>query len=177
MRGTVMRALSTSRLMLRPICDEDAELLFRLNKDEEVARLMPRARHTSITESRQLLTDILARQSASTAAWWTLLEQGRPIGMAGLVVIDREQRKAQLAYELLRERWGLGLAHEAVTAIVEIAFGELDLLRVVADVDELNVRSARLAERVGFVCEKRFDEIIDGEARHTRLYVRVSHST
>jgi hypothetical protein len=54
---------------------------------------------------------------------------------------------------------------------------------------DLNVRSARLAERLDFVCEKIFDEIIErehlpardpdlvgkdeGEARRTRLYVRV----
>jgi [ribosomal protein S5]-alanine N-acetyltransferase len=170
----VKRSLSTSRLVLRPICEEDAELLFRLNQDDEVARLMPRPRHTSITESEQLLARILAQQAAGTAAGWTVFEQGRPIGSVGLVRIDRPERKAQLAYELVRERWGLGLAHEAALAVVELAFGEPDILRIEAHVDELNLRSSRLAERLGFVCEKRFDEIIDGEARGTRLYVRLS---
>jgi ribosomal-protein-alanine N-acetyltransferase len=174
MLQAVMRSFSTSRLVLRPLCEDDAELLFRLNQDEEVARLMPRTRHTNITESQQLLDRLLAQQSAGTAAWWTLLEQGRPIGTVGFPRINRSEQTAQLAYELVRDRWGLGLAQEAVAAVVELAFGELELVRIVADVDELNVRSARLAERLGFVCEKRFDEIIDGEARRSRLYVRVS---
>jgi RimJ/RimL family protein N-acetyltransferase len=164
--------LTTSRLVLRPICADDAELFFLLNQDEAVARTMPRPRHTSIGESEELVARIIAEQSSGIAAGWAVVEQGRAIGTVGFPRIDRTERTAQLAYELLRERWGFGLAHEAVAALLEWAFSDLGLVRVSADIDELNVRSAKLAERLGFVCVKVFDETIFGELRRSRLYVR-----
>lgn len=47
--------------------------------------------------------------------------------------------------------WGMGLASEAVTALVEYAFQIKDLPSVSAEVDPRNSRSIRLLENLGFV--------------------------
>jgi RimJ/RimL family protein N-acetyltransferase len=62
--------------------------------------------------------------------------------------------------------------HEALTALLEFAFGDLDLNRVEADIDPRNVASARSLERLGFHKEGHLRErwIVDGEVSDSSLY-------
>jgi RimJ/RimL family protein N-acetyltransferase len=65
-------------------------------------------------------------------------------------------RQAQLGLSFDRAFQGQGFATEAVTAVLDYAFINLDLHRVVAVVDVLNERSAALLERVGLRREGHF---------------------
>jgi len=152
------RNLETPRLLLRPIGADDADLLFRLHRDAEAARMMPFVLHASIDESRELLRRILERNASGASCGWVVqLRDGAAIGDVALVRIDDVKRQADIGYHLLREHWGAG-----------------GLARVVASIDDSNVRSRRLAEKLGFVLERTFDELIDGASRTTHVYARES---
>ena len=73
---------------------------------------------------------------------------GRVIGSITLL-IDTSHKRAEVAYGIARERWGSGLATEAVRTILDWAFLECNLGRVFARTDRRNLRSWRLMERVG----------------------------
>ena len=61
---------------------------------------------------------------------------------------------------------------EALTAVIDYAFGELDLNRIEADTDPRNERSTRLLEHLAFVKEGLFRErcIVDGEVSDSAMY-------
>ena len=65
-----------------------------------------------------------------------------------LICVEQNDR-AEIGYSLGREHWGKGYMHEALTALVEFAFGEMDLRRLEADTDPRNAPSIRALERLG----------------------------
>jgi RimJ/RimL family protein N-acetyltransferase len=78
------------------------------------------------------------------------------IGDLGLHVQVHDARQAQFGITLNRAYQGMGLATEALTAVLDYAFINLDLHRLVAIVDVENERAAALMERVGLRREGHF---------------------
>ncbi len=166
------RTLHLARTVLRSFSDGDDELLFALHRDVEIARVVPFAVHESIEESRALLARIKARNESGETMGWVITRDGKAIGTVGLVRIDLANAQSDLAYQVLREHWGSGAAREAVEGVLRFGFEEAGLRRVAARIDALNVRSARFAEKLGFVRESTYTEPYLGMERTTHRYVR-----
>jgi RimJ/RimL family protein N-acetyltransferase len=63
---------------------------------------------------------------------------------------DLDNRRAELGYALGREHWGKGYMQEALRALLDYSFNELNLHRLEADVDPRNASSIRTLEKLGF---------------------------
>ncbi|MCT1368015.1 GNAT family N-acetyltransferase [Rothia sp. p3-SID1597] len=79
--------------------------------------------------------------------------QGTAIGMVSLWTTDDQYRNAEIGWAIDPNYGGQGLASEAVTAVLDVAFGRYALHRVVARVDPRNTSSVNLALRVGMIYE------------------------
>jgi RimJ/RimL family protein N-acetyltransferase len=53
---TVSPTLTLTRTVLRPFTDSDADILFALHRDADVARVVPFRPHANLDDARQLLT-------------------------------------------------------------------------------------------------------------------------
>jgi RimJ/RimL family protein N-acetyltransferase len=97
---------------------------------------------------------------------------GTLLGTCALWAINAQCRRAEIGYVLDSRAWGQGYMHEALSALLDYAFAELDLNRVEADTDPRNERSARLLGRLGFSKEGLFRErcIVDGEVSDAAMY-------
>lgn len=62
-------------------------------------------------------------------------------------------RDGEIGYLLLTENWSKGIMTEAVRQICEIAFSELDIIRITGLVYAPNISSQRVLEKNGFVRE------------------------
>ena len=81
---------------------------------------------------------------------------GEVIGDCGLEVMELDDGgETELGYDLRRDMWGRGLATEAAAALARYAFAELRLPRLISMVRPHNVRSARVAEKLGMTAERR----------------------
>ena len=80
-------------------------------------------------------------------------DNGRFLGLALLVRIDRAGREAEAGYVVAPQARGRGIAARAVRLLSEWAFGELGLLRIELRITAENTASVRVAERSGFVRE------------------------
>ena len=93
-------------------------------------------------------------------------------GSIGLNRYDALWRSANLGYWIRSDLSGRGFATEAARAVIDFAFGELDLnrLELVADVD--NLASQRVAEKAGFRFEgtKREGSWVDGRGVDVHSY-------
>jgi RimJ/RimL family protein N-acetyltransferase len=86
---------------------------------------------------------------------------GRWLGRVGILVWDArtwqhttfleagEHAQPELGWALAREHWGQGYATEAAGAVRDWAYDELGAERLISLIAPANVRSQRLAERLG----------------------------
>lgn len=101
------------------------------------------------------LATVQAVQEASTADFaragyglWMLRDDAAgSAGVCGLRAYDSAD--VELLYSIDPARWGRGLATEAARAVLLFAFTRLGLARVLGGVDEPNVASRRVLEKVG----------------------------
>tara|TARA_B100000029_G_C17495817_1_gene930804 strand:+ start:61 stop:579 length:519 start_codon:yes stop_codon:yes gene_type:complete len=84
------------------------------------------------------------------------------IGYCGLTRFSNIDGEAEdeIGYRLNRNYWGQGYATEAAQAIQTYGFTVVGLKRMVSMIDHNNVRSIRVAEKIGLHYEK--DAVIDG---------------
>ena len=67
----------------------------------------------------------------------------------------------EVAYLLAKEYWGRGLATEAARGVVDHAFEQLRLPRLICLFEPENLASANVARKIGMTYEK--DVQLDGE--------------
>lgn len=77
-----MTQLETSRLILRPWCDSDAQALYRWARDPEVGPSAGWAPHTSVENSREIIRTVLSEKG--TFAVLLKGGDGGPIGSVGV---------------------------------------------------------------------------------------------
>ncbi|MFV8751333.1 GNAT family N-acetyltransferase [Nannocystaceae bacterium ST9] len=147
--------LDAARLRLRWLERGDVPALFRVFSNVEVMTYWSRPPMLDVGEAETLLADIHSFYAARSLAQWgiALRESDEVIGTTTLFAIDRANARAEIGFALGREHWGHGYAREAVSRVIDFAFGPLGLARLEADVDPNNARSLKLVESLGFVRE------------------------
>jgi len=166
--------LRTDRLLLRPLREADAPAIFAIRSDPVVMRYASSLPLTSLDQAEAFI----ARDAVSMVASEILrlglqrLDDGTLIGTCILFHLNAQCRRAEVGYELRRDAWGQGYMHEALVALLEFGFTDLQLNRVEADIDPRNVASARSLERLGFAKEGLLRQrwIVDGEVSDSALY-------
>ncbi len=148
--------LETGRLWLRPFLPADAEIAYRLfDEQPDVWKFDPG--HPRTFEQRQHTTEKYARENEpdgfGTLAM-VLKTGGQLIGYAGLerFLLPSDAGnvyEAGIFYKLGRDYWGQGFAHEACEALIDFAFLEMGVNRLVGLTDPDNERSIRLLTRLG----------------------------
>lgn len=155
----MLNPFDTPRLTLRSFQDADLAPFLAYRNDPEVARFqswdtLSLARAQALVQEQRGLTPGVPGEWFHFAV--ALRETEQLIGEVGLSVLVQDVRQAQLAVTFDRAFQGQGFAAEAVTAVLDYAFINLDLHRVLAVVDVLNTRAVDLLERVGMRREGHF---------------------
>jgi ribosomal-protein-alanine N-acetyltransferase len=150
--------LRTERLDLRAVGLDEADwYLEHFSRPEIVAGQgypAPADLDAAREELRTYFVDLFEERHGFR--WGICLHGQRDlIGSIGLYKwVDERLRQAELGYDLDPAWWGRGLMSEALGAVLEFAFGPMQVERVEATVMVGNDRSTRLLERAGFVRER-----------------------
>ncbi|MFB9877811.1 GNAT family N-acetyltransferase [Planobispora siamensis] len=141
--------LTTERLVLRPATLHDRARLTDHWNSEEVRRFLFDGAVLSDAEITKVIGDSTRDFAAAGYGLWLIRQKERPdvVGTAGLRPL--EQLGLEVVYSLAPAVWGRGYATEAAGAVVEYALGPLGLPEVLAEVDEGNVTSIAVVERLG----------------------------
>ncbi len=144
--------IATARLRLRWIEARDTEDLFSVFSDRGLLRYWSSGPMSDLAEATALVARIRDGFRDGGLYQWGIatLAEDRLIGTVTLYGIDRANGRAEVGFILRASHHGLGYAREAVAAVVDHAFGALDLRRLEADVDPRNEASIRLLEALGF---------------------------
>ena len=143
--------LTTERLILRPFELEDAPDVTRLVNDRRIADTTINIPHP-YEESIALAwigthAEVAERGDGLTLAV-TERQSQAIVGAVGLS-ISRAHRRGELGYWVAVDHWRRGYATEASEAMLDYAFGALDLIRVVAHCLTRNPGSWRVMEKLG----------------------------
>ena len=148
-----MIVLETSRLLLRPWEETDAESLYRYAKDPAVGPIAGWPPHTSVENSREIIRTIL---SAPETYAVVLKQTGEPVGSIGLMFgdtvhsADIADGEAEIGYWIGVPFWGQGLIPEAVRRLLRHGFEDLGLQAVWCGYYDGNTQSRRVQEKCGF---------------------------
>ena len=148
--------LTTPRLVLRELRLQDSTDAQVLDSDPLVVRYMSNDVVDEPGTRAYLAKSIAAAEQSPRLTFdLAITERGddRFLGRVGLRIERPEHREAQVWFSVRRDRWGQGVATEALKGLLEFAFGELALHRVYGDCDPRNLASAKLMERVGMMRE------------------------
>lgn len=164
----------TERLVLRSFRhgDEDDVLAYRRRAD--VVRYLPvepmdDAAVCAYIDERLTATTIAADNDRIILA---VEYDGRVIGDVVVGVGPLADRQAEIGWVFNPDYHGRGLATEAARELLAMAFGELRMHRVWAQLDPRNLASARVCERLGMRLEAHFREDFwfKGEWGDTSVY-------
>ena len=153
--------IESKRLILRRFRDTDLAPFVAYRNDPEVARYQSWDSFDE-REARAFIREVGSAQPGVPGDWFQFAieskEVGSLVGDCALQVDGQEPYRAELGFTLAREHQGKGFASEAVSRLLDYAFGDLGLHRVVAIADCRNEPSWRLLERVGLRQEGHFLE-------------------
>jgi RimJ/RimL family protein N-acetyltransferase len=142
--------VETARLRLRDFVTTDRDAVHAYSSDPRVTKFLffgPR----DLESSGDYLTDLMASQRETPRSRFELaIEErasGRVIGACDLSLIERNV--VDLGYMLGVSDWGKGYATEISLALIDAAFTQLGVERVISTVDVHNRASIHVLEKVG----------------------------
>ena len=155
------KAIEGERIRLDLLRDDDFEPLYEMQSDPVVCRYLlyePR--------SREKVAEVLTRDAAATrlAKPGDYLQpairdsDGRFVGTMYFELKSVDDRTAEIGWLVGPAFQGRGYAREAAAMLLDLAFGELGLHRVIAELDPRNTASVRVCERLGMRKEGHFVE-------------------
>lgn len=167
--------LRTERLELRPHRMDDLDDLYAFHSRPEVVRYTPwpvRDRD----ETRVALEKKLPQGELTEPGQWLVLaielrETKTVIGEVLLKWASETDRQGEIGFALHSAYQGKGLAAEAAREMLRVGFEELGLHRIVAILDDRNVASARLLERLGMRREAHFIHALQFKGEWANEYV------
>ena len=166
--------LQADRVQLRPLHPSDVDGIYEVFSNAEVMRYWSTPPLPNKSAAEQLIAEIINDVASGKMMKWAIARKldDLAIGTATLFNPDLNNGRAELGYALGREYWGQGLMGEALQALLNYAFEELELRRLEADVDPRNAASIRTLERLGFKREGYLRERwhVDGEIQDALFY-------
>lgn len=147
--------LKTERLFLRTVQKTDAEILWPYVSNPEISKDMSWQAHTNISETEEFIENTLKNIDLGKAITWCIFFENKFCGIISLISILKRHRsltynRAELAYWLGQEFWGKGIMTEAGKKVIDFAFHDLKLNKLVVGHHINNRGSENLISRLGF---------------------------
>jgi len=153
--------IKTSRLLLGPMQKTDAAPLLLLRSDEKVMQYIDKERTKNIAEAEALVQHINDDAANNNGITWRISLQEEPdkmIGSIGFWRIIKQHHRAEIGYMLQPGLWGKGLMQEALQAVIDFGFNNMQLHSIEAHINPANAGSAAILEKMGFIREAYFKE-------------------
>jgi RimJ/RimL family protein N-acetyltransferase len=142
--------LETDRLSLRPFAAGDIDEFLSVWGDPEVIwwGAVATSREKAASGLASLVERIAAMPDGMGWWWLDLRASGETVGDVNIQPAPDPPGGIEIGWHLVRSHWGSGYATEGAAMMIERAWG-LGLDEVIATIVPMNLRSVRVAERLG----------------------------
>lgn len=143
--------IETERLILRRIKKKDAHDMYEYSSDRRVSEYLLWSPHPSEKYTRAYVSSLKKHYKNHTFFDFAVIykENGKMIGTCGFSRVDAENSCVEIGYVLSYDYWGMGIAVEAASEIIRLAFEEFGFNRVEARYMTENTHSAHVMEKLG----------------------------
>ena len=149
------KIIETERLVLRPFKWDDLDDFFGYASVDGVGEMAGWPHHENKDKSKDILTHFIDEDKTFALV---LKETGRVVGSLGVEFYGAEDKLTEfdgykgreIGYVLAKDQWGKGLMAEAVSAVINHLFDEIDLDFLTCGYYDFNNQSKRVQEKCGF---------------------------
>lgn len=148
--------LTTQRLNLRQLTDNDIQEIFLLRSDALINKYLDRAPSKTLEDALQFIGKI----KSNSLSYWGIAEKGsdKLVGTICLFDISEEDQTCEIGYELLTQHQGKGIMREAAQKVIEYATQTLGLKTIDAYTHKDNQSSSNLLKELKFKNMDNVDE-------------------
>lgn len=168
--------IRTDRLVLRPFRESDFDVLYEINSDAGVVRWLYNEVRTRAQVAELLKVKIAGAAVHAPGEWLAAAvestETGELVADVDLLWADEQHRSGELGFIVHPAHQGKGYATEASRPLLDWAFGNLGLHRVIGRTEARNTGSARVLEKLGMRREAHLveNEWVKGEWQSELVY-------
>ena len=144
--------IRTSRLTLRPFCQNDLYDFYEYAKVDGVGQMCGWLPHKNLEESKDILDIFIAGKNQ-----FALVYNNKVVGSIGIEKYNEKEldefsslKGREVGYVLSKDYWGQGLMSEAIKGVVKYLFEEVKLDFIAGSFFKRNIRSKRVQEKNGF---------------------------
>lgn len=142
--------IETARLFLRRWTFVDREAFHAMCSDAETMRYVHDSVVLTRAEAGEALRETINRYAEGFGDWAIVRkEDARILGESGLTTLTDLGNEIEIGYMLESPHWRQGYAFEAASAVMDYAFKELKIGRLIALVRSDNARSIHVLEKLG----------------------------
>jgi len=174
MDSKTLPIITTPRVVLRWISEDDIDGLYEIFSDPQVMRYWSTVPLPNREAAAALQREIAEGNESERMFKWgvALRDSNTVIGTTTLFNLNLENGRAEIGYAMARAYWGKGYMNEALKGLVSHAFEVMELRRLEADVDPRNTASIHTLERLGFQREGYLRERwhVNGEIQDALFY-------
>ena len=147
--------IETERLILRPFKQSDLDDFYEYASVEGVGEMAGWKHHENKDESQQILNSFIKHDKTFAIV---LKENSKVIGSLGVEEYGMEEalteffeyQGREIGYVLSKDYWGKGIMPEAVKAVINYLFNELNLDFLTCGYYDFNNQSKRVQEKCAF---------------------------
>lgn len=166
--------LETERLLLRRVSINDLNEILELRGNPETMKFIPRPMVKTEEDALNHFKMIDEKIEKNEGINWAITVKGNPklIGIIGHYRIQPENHRCEIGYMILPQYNGQGIVTEAIKAVLEYGFEDMNMHSIEAVIDPDNIASERVLQKNGFVKEAHIleNEYYDGKFWDTVIY-------
>lgn len=149
--------LETDRLILRRYVSEDALAIYKnWASDSEVTKYLMWQPHSSVEVSKSINADRLKQYFDQKYYNWAIVLKDNgyePIGDIAVVQMNEKVSSVHIGYCIGKKWWHQGITSEALKAVMDFLFDEVEVNRIESRHDPRNPNSGKVMQKCGMKYE------------------------
>ncbi len=147
--------LSTNRLSLVPLQQEDIQFVHTLHSNPEVDFYNTLGIPASIEDTEAIMYEMVSENEKEETRKFTFCIKwnDQSIGLIALNLGNKKYEIGEIWYKFLPEFWKQGFATEALKEVIQLGFNKLNLHRIEAGCASENIGSVKVLEKAGMTRE------------------------
>ncbi|MDQ7983152.1 MAG: GNAT family protein [Spiroplasma sp.] len=150
--------IETTRLILRAIKRKDAKNVFEYAQDKNLSKYLFWQPHQTIKDSKQFIKNTIKQYQEPNKFMWAieLKAEKKMIGTCGVMGFYSENKAIEIGYALNPKHWGQHYMKEALQAIIDYIFTNLDVIRI----EGICVLENIASEKTMISCQMKFEGVL-----------------
>lgn len=155
-----IKPFDLERLCVRMIESKDASGIFAIRNDLKMIKYSGIPQMLTMAEALNFVDTRIEGMKSNKWIYFVLADKETDALMGTICLFNfkSDEASCEIGYELLPSFQGNGYINDAMKAVMQFAFEELNVKRIDADISEDNIASIHVVERAGFVFSKALDE-------------------